>query len=78
MNENEFELSNKQIETIALNIYKDIQSYIKDNINEFKLWKLDCNKDKDLIKIIFSTSSSRDIPPEYEMYKNRFRKEVIL
>lgn len=77
MNENEFELSNKQIETIALNIYKDIQSYIKDNINEFKLWKFDCNKDKDLIKIIFSTSSSGDIPPEYEKYINRFRKEVI-
>lgn len=75
MNENEFELSNKQVETIALNIYKDIQSYIKDNINEFKLWKFDPSKD--FVKVIFSTCLSTDIPPEYEKYMNRFRKEVI-
>ena len=77
MNEVDFEISKKQIETIALNIYKDIQLYIKDNGNEFILWKFDCERDRDSVTIIFSTCLSKDIPPEYEKYKNRFRNGAI-
>lgn len=36
-----FEISKKQIETIAFNIYKDIVPYIEENTNEFVFWLLD-------------------------------------
>lgn len=40
MEENELEIGQEQVETIAYNIYKDINPYIRQNALKFSCWLL--------------------------------------
>lgn len=38
ININELEISNKQVETLAFNIYKDVNTFVKNNRENFDKW----------------------------------------
>ena len=37
--EENYDLSENQIETISYNIYKDIEQYIKNNMCKYRIWR---------------------------------------
>lgn len=38
ININELEISNKQVETLAFNTYKDVNTFVKNNRENFDKW----------------------------------------
>ena len=62
----EMEIGKNQIETIAFNIYKDIELYINSNQQEFIMWKFECDIENKLLEIVFSTEGILNKEASYQ------------
>lgn len=70
--EEEYNLSEKQIETIAFNIYKDIQNYINENQEKYNEWFLD----KRCRNIVVTLNGIEIVDySQYKLCKNIFNRK---
>jgi hypothetical protein len=70
--EEDYNLSEKQIETIAFNIYKDIQNYINENQEKYNEWFLD----KRCRNIVVTLNGIEIVDySQYKLCKNIFNRK---